>query len=76
MDYEVLNILEFNSTRKRMSVIVRDSTGKLYIFCKVSVGPTRGDPLGPTLSSSFKIDIYVFLPLPSYNARASLPHLT
>jgi hypothetical protein len=31
----VLNILEFNSTRKRMSVIVRDDRGKLIIFTKV-----------------------------------------
>ncbi len=36
VEYEVLNILEFNSTRKRMSVVVRDDTGKIIIFCKVS----------------------------------------
>ncbi|KAJ0683293.1 putative P-type phospholipid transporter [Helianthus annuus] len=32
--YELLNILEFNSTRKRMSVIVRDDEGKLLLLCK------------------------------------------
>ncbi|KAI3719942.1 hypothetical protein L6452_20848 [Arctium lappa] len=32
--YELLNILEFNSTRKRMSVIVRDEEGKLLLLCK------------------------------------------
>ncbi len=32
--YEVLNVLEFNSTRKRMSVVVRDPDGKLLLFCK------------------------------------------
>lgn len=32
--YEVLAVLEFNSTRKRMSVIIRDNTGKLLLFCK------------------------------------------
>ena len=32
--YEVLNVLEFNSTRKRMSVIVRDQAGVLHLYCK------------------------------------------
>ncbi|KAK9051144.1 hypothetical protein SSX86_027770 [Deinandra increscens subsp. villosa] len=32
--YELLSILEFNSTRKRMSVIVRDDEGKLLLLCK------------------------------------------
>jgi phospholipid-transporting ATPase len=32
--YEVLNVLEFNSTRKRMSVVVRDPDGALLLFCK------------------------------------------
>ena len=34
-EYEVLNILEFNSSRKRMSAIVRmPDTGKIVLFCK------------------------------------------
>ncbi|XP_058193766.1 putative phospholipid-transporting ATPase 9 [Rhododendron vialii] len=32
--YKLLNVLEFNSSRKRMSVIVRDEEGKLVLFCK------------------------------------------
>lgn len=33
--FEVLTTLEFNSTRKRMSAIVRmPDTGKIYLFCK------------------------------------------
>ncbi|KAL1569870.1 putative phospholipid-transporting ATPase 9 [Salvia divinorum] len=32
--YKLLNILEFNSARKRMSVIVRDEEGKLLLLCK------------------------------------------
>ncbi|XP_010528032.1 PREDICTED: phospholipid-transporting ATPase 10 [Tarenaya hassleriana] len=32
--YGLLNILEFNSTRKRMSVIVRDEDGKLFLLSK------------------------------------------
>lgn len=32
--YQVLSILEFNSTRKRMSVIVRTEEGKLVLMCK------------------------------------------
>lgn len=34
-EYEVLNILEFNSSRKRMSAIIRmPETGKIVLFCK------------------------------------------
>ncbi|KAL3831113.1 hypothetical protein ACJIZ3_019915 [Penstemon smallii] len=32
--YMLLNVLEFNSSRKRMSVIVRDEEGKLLLLCK------------------------------------------
>ncbi|GAA6033681.1 hypothetical protein JCM8097_004379 [Rhodosporidiobolus ruineniae] len=33
-EYEVLNILEFNSTRKRMSAVVRTPEGKIKLYCK------------------------------------------
>lgn len=32
--YEILNVLEFTSARKRMSVIVRDPAGKIKLLCK------------------------------------------
>ncbi|KAK7870454.1 hypothetical protein R5R35_000733 [Gryllus longicercus] len=32
--YEILNVLEFTSARKRMSVIVRNSEGKIKLYCK------------------------------------------
>ena len=32
--YPILNIIEFNSTRKRMSVIVKMPDGKIVLFCK------------------------------------------
>ena len=32
--YELLDVLAFNSTRKRMSVIVRDPKGKIHLYCK------------------------------------------
>ncbi|XP_073305028.1 phospholipid-transporting ATPase 3-like isoform X2 [Primulina huaijiensis] len=32
--YEILNVLEFNSTRKRQSVICRYSDGRLVLYCK------------------------------------------
>ncbi|XP_058091688.1 putative phospholipid-transporting ATPase 9 [Magnolia sinica] len=32
--YELLNVLEFNSSRKRMSVIVRNEEGQLLLLCK------------------------------------------
>jgi len=34
VDYEILDILEFNSTRKRMSVVVRTPEGKIIVYCK------------------------------------------
>lgn len=33
-EYEMLNICEFNSTRKRMSTILRCPDGKIRIYCK------------------------------------------
>lgn len=32
--YQVLDVLPFTSFRKRMSVVVKDDRGKLWIFCK------------------------------------------
>lgn len=32
--YKILNVLEFNSTRKRMSVIVQDERGNIKLYCK------------------------------------------
>ena len=34
--YEILNVLEFTSTRKRMSVIVKTPEGKIKLYCKVT----------------------------------------
>jgi phospholipid-transporting ATPase len=34
LEYEILNVCEFNSTRKRMSTVVRGPDGKIRIFCK------------------------------------------
>ncbi|XP_020292724.1 probable phospholipid-transporting ATPase IA isoform X3 [Pseudomyrmex gracilis] len=34
MRYEVLNVIEFTSARKRMSLVVRTPEGKIKIFCK------------------------------------------
>jgi magnesium-transporting ATPase (P-type) len=32
--YRILHVLEFNSDRKRMSVIVKDEEGKTFLFSK------------------------------------------
>jgi len=32
--YEIMNVLEFTSNRKRMSVVVRTQTGQIKLFCK------------------------------------------
>jgi len=34
--FTLLNVIEFNSTRKRMSVIVQNSNNEILLFCKVS----------------------------------------
>ncbi len=34
LEYEVLNVCEFNSTRKRMSTLVRTPDGKIKLYCK------------------------------------------
>ena len=41
LEFEILNILEFDSTRKRMSTIVRSPEGKIMLFCKVCIRPSR-----------------------------------
>ncbi|KAI3727851.1 hypothetical protein L6452_16471 [Arctium lappa] len=33
-EYKILTLLDFTSKRKRMSVIVRDETGQIFMFCK------------------------------------------
>lgn len=34
VEYEILNILEFDSTRKRMSIICRTPAGNIMLYCK------------------------------------------
>src|SRR5262245_1922133 len=33
-EFEILNVCEFNSTRKRMSTVVRTPDGKIKLYCK------------------------------------------
>ena len=35
VEYEVLNILEFNSTRKLMIVVLRRPDNRILLYCKV-----------------------------------------
>lgn len=37
-EYEVLAVLEFNSTRKRQSSLVRQPDGTIVLYCKVGSG--------------------------------------
>ena len=32
--YKLLCVCEFNSTRKRMSIIIKDPEGKIILMCK------------------------------------------
>lgn len=34
LEFQVLNVCEFNSTRKRMSTIVRTPEGQIKLYCK------------------------------------------
>ena len=36
LEYEILNILEFDSTRKRMSVICRTPENRILLYCKAT----------------------------------------
>ena len=33
-EFQILNVCEFNSTRKRMSTVVRGPDGKIKMYCK------------------------------------------
>lgn len=33
-EFEILNVCEFNSTRKRMSTVIRGPDGKIKLYCK------------------------------------------
>lgn len=33
-EYKILNLLDFTSKRKRMSVILRDEEGQIFVLCK------------------------------------------
>jgi phospholipid-transporting ATPase len=37
-EYTILAVLEFNSTRKRQSVIVREASGRIVLYIKVWLG--------------------------------------
>ena len=34
-EYELMAVLEFNSTRKRQSVVIRQPDGGIRLYCKV-----------------------------------------
>lgn len=33
-EYQILNVCEFNSTRKRMSTVIRGPDGRIKVYCK------------------------------------------
>lgn len=62
-EYEILNILEFDSTRKRMSVICRTPEGAIMLYCKVhafkrSESPGEGGNLESSECLSFLPSAY------------------
>ncbi|RLN95710.1 hypothetical protein BBJ28_00025220, partial [Nothophytophthora sp. Chile5] len=56
--YEILDVLEFNSTRKRMSTIIRHSDGRIFLYSKgadvIIYGLLAKDTEGETASSQFQ----------------------
>jgi phospholipid-transporting ATPase len=34
VEYTILNVCEFNSTRKRMSIVLKDPSGRIKLYCK------------------------------------------
>lgn len=34
VEFEILNVCEFNSTRKRMSIVLKDPQGRIKLYCK------------------------------------------
>lgn len=52
-EYKLLNLLEFNSSRKRMSVIVRDEDDDIFLFCK------GADEYGYSYSINMSL-VYIF----------------
>lgn len=56
--YTILNVNEFNSTRKRMSVVVRTQDGRYFVYCKgadnVMLPRSRADEYTSTLEEELK----------------------
>lgn len=46
--YEILSVIEFTSSRKRMSIITKTPSGKIILYCKVS---------DPIISAAFCLTI-------------------
>jgi magnesium-transporting ATPase (P-type) len=53
MEYEVLAVLEFNSTRKRQSSVVRHPDGSIVLYCKVWHGICKTAAAGKICSTSY-----------------------
>ncbi|XP_073661304.1 phospholipid-transporting ATPase IA isoform X6 [Tursiops truncatus] len=68
--YELLNVLEFTSARKRMSVIVRTPSGKLRLYCKganlqllgaTAIEDKLQDQVPETIETLMKADIKIWI---------------
>jgi len=62
--FQLLNMLEFSSDRKRMSVIVRDENGTIKIYCK-----------GAVSSSASLLKLFNLAPLGQCHIRTPLAQL-
>ena len=61
LSFEILNIIEFTSSRKRMSVIVRDESGQIKVLTKGAdsvlsqmLGPVDMDTLSGRLQNAIR----------------------
>lgn len=55
-EYEILNVLEFNSLRKRQSVICRCPDGRIVLYCKVITSSCFPPPPWPLCSGALSPD--------------------
>ncbi|XP_029582749.1 phospholipid-transporting ATPase IA-like [Salmo trutta] len=68
--YELLHVLEFTSTRKRMSVIMRTPSGKICLYCKganlhllgaTAIEDKLQDKVPETIETLMKADIKIWI---------------
>ena len=66
LEFEILNVCEFNSTRKRMSTVVRGPDGKVKLFTKgadsvILERLSKNQPFTEATLAHLEVDLLLFL---------------